>query len=878
MVWTLGWHVDWNVAHLFHHSLAPASRLTQPDFEHGGDLKTMFFMKRSIPVPSFNRIMCTVFKPGRAKGVFLQGSTEQEIAPGTPSPLIGVALASFGALLLELALTRVFSVVFFYHYAFLAISTALLGLGTGGVYGYLQQRKLAQHSTRRIGSLLCAVNGVAVVAALEVTLHTRVAMQLSLHNFARLSAVYLASAVPFFCTGLLLSVVFARETQRLPLLYGADLLGGAMACLAAVPLLNWIGGPNTILCAGLIMASGSALWAPKRRWRWFGLTLTALFALLIAANHSGRLIDVIYAKGMRLTDRMEYVRWNALSRVEVDQAVEGPLKWIVIDEDANSAMLNSDPHQPLDLDWASFKIPVAPSTATVLRPHGDFAIIGPGGGIDVLRAVASGSPSVTGIEINPIIVNDIMRGRYAQYVHHLYELPQVHIHVSDGRSFIRQTNQKFDVVQMTLVDTWAATAAGAYSLSENSLYTVGAFREYFDHLKPDGMLAITRWEFKRPREALRVVSVAMEALHELNVANPAGNFVVLSEGPLDEDGKPVLVLAKKTPFTAQEVGALHAYMTEAKLVAQYIPSEPNGNAFGNLILSNDPGGFARSYEFNVAPVTDDAPFFFFTLKVDQILNRHALHRGIDWKVNLGVVVLGIVLVVSSVAVVLLLVVPLALHGSNGVTLQLMYFVAVGVGYILVEITFIQRFVLFLGHPTYALTVVIFLLLVSSGGGSIASRKYLADLVRVRDVLVLIVLVIAAYVLVLPRILTAAVGLPFILKLGISSAILIPLGFAMGTPFPTGLRWLAARNADDTMSPGDVEVVRTNHAIEWAWALNAGSGVLGSGLAMVLSVCFGLNVTLAQGAVAYLVALALTAAFHRPLLGDRSASLLKVAGI
>ena len=195
-----------------------------------------------------------------------------------------------------------------------------------------------------------------------------------------------------------------------------------------------------------------------------------------------------------------------------------------------------------------------PALANVLRPHGDYAIIGPGGGVDVVRALAKGSPSVTGIEINPIIANTIMRGRYADYVYHLYERPEVHIHVTDGRSFVRNASQQFDVVQMTLVDTWASTAAGAFALSENSLYTVEAFREYFEHLKPDGMVAITRWEFQQPREALRVVSVAMQALHELGVADTRGNFMVISEGSLNKDGIPVVVLAKRSPFTPEEAG------------------------------------------------------------------------------------------------------------------------------------------------------------------------------------------------------------------------------------------------------------------------------------------------------------------------------------
>src|SRR5208283_4573976 len=179
-----------------------------------------------------------------------------------------------------------------------------------------------------------------------------------------------------------------------------------------------------------------------------------------------------------------------------------------------TSLMNTDPHHWSDAYRRKLMSEPA-SLANVLRPNGDFAIIGPGGRVDVLRAVANGGPNVTGIEINPIIANDIMRDRFADYAYHLYQMPEVHLHVSDGRSFVRNSRDLYDVVQMTLVDTWASTAAGAFALSENNLYTVEAFREYFDHLKPDGMIAITRWEFRHPREALRVVAVATEALHRL---------------------------------------------------------------------------------------------------------------------------------------------------------------------------------------------------------------------------------------------------------------------------------------------------------------------------------------------------------------------------
>src|SRR6201997_5669753 len=565
--------------------------------------------------------------------------------------LAGLALTSFAALLLELALTRLFSVVLFYHFAFLAISIALLGLGAGGVFAYLLKNRLARVATRTLASRLCMANAALIVVVLEIVLHVPVKLDVTGVNFFRLTILYLTAAIPFFLTGLLFSAIFARETTRIPRLYGADLCGGALACLAIVPLLNWLGGPNAILIAALALACAAMIWAEARQTRRNAGYLAIALMALTTANHSGRLIDIVYAKGMfRDPAWVEFARWNALSRVEVDR--QGQAKTIVIDADASTYIMSADVARWHDTAWEKALMSAPPALVNVLRPKGEYAIIGPGGGVDVLRAVANGSPSVTGIEINPIIANTVMRGLYADYSYHLYDRPEVRIQVTDGRSFVRNAKQNFDVVQMTLVDTWASTAAGAFALSENSLYTVEAFREYFEHLKPDGMVAITRWEFQQPREALRVVSVATEALHQLGVADPAKNFIVVSEGDLDEDGIPVVVLAKKTAFTQPEEAAVQDHLeNNPELVALYLPSKPGHNPFSGLIARNDPRGFAREYPYNVAPVDDNAPFFFFTLKTDQILNDNGLQRGIDWKVNLGVVVLGMVFVISVLAVI-----------------------------------------------------------------------------------------------------------------------------------------------------------------------------------------------------------------------------------
>jgi spermidine synthase len=773
--------------------------------------------------------------------------------------LAGLALTSFAALLLELALTRLFSVVLFYHFAFLAISIALLGLGAGGVFAYLLKTRLVATETRTLAARLCMTNSVVVLVVLEIVLHVPVALRVSWANFGRLTLLYLAAAIPFFLTGLLFAVVFARETRRIPRLYGADLCGGALACLAVVPLLNWVGGPNVILVAGATMAAAGTIWAEFRSQRRNAALLALALLALIGANYSGRLIDVVYAKGMfRDPAWVEFARWNALSRVEVDR--QGQAKAIVIDADASTYIMNADVAQWHSTAWEHALMSAPPALANVLRPRGEFAIIGPGGGVDVLRAVANGSASVTGIEINPIIATTIMRGRYADYAQHLYDRPDVHIHVTDGRSFLRSTPQHFDVVQMTLVDTWASTAAGAFALSENNLYTVEAFSEYFNHLKPDGMIAITRWEFRHPREALRVVAVAMEALHRLGVANPARNFIVASQGELDADGIPVVVLAKKTPFTpAEETAVITHFDHYSELDPLYLPSQPGQNPFSDLIASNDPYAFARGYAYNVAPVTDNAPFFFFTLKAGQILGEKGLSEGIDWKVNLGVLVLLLVLVISLIAVLAFLVLPLALRSRNArqSPLPLLYFVAIGLGYILVEIAFIQRFVLFLGHPTYALTVVIFLLMLSSGAGSLFSRLWLPRTNLAWIPLVLVIVTLLANVVFLPGLLAALVGLDFGYRLLISAVLLVPLGFVMGMPFPTGLRALAALPAPEFPSGQGA----SDNSVEWAWAMNAAASVLGSVLAMVIAIQFGLTVTLACGATAYLLALLLTPALH-----------------
>jgi hypothetical protein len=799
-----------------------------------------------------------------------EARTSHENGRGLP---FAIGLVSFSALVLELSLTRLFSVVLFYHFAFLAISLALLGLGAGGVFAFIRREWLGRWGEREIAASMCLLGSVSIPVVLEVVLHSSISLAPTMGNLVRLTLLYLVSAFPFFCCGVLLSVVFARVSGRIPRLYGADLAGGSLACLLTVPALNWLGAPNAILLSATVLAFAAFVWSEQHKTRGIGVRLSLVLVALILINGHGRLFDIVYAKGTyRDPKRVEFARWNAISRVEVDN--QDGARAIVIDADASSYIMNIAPEKWAGTVWQKNLMSAAPSPVNVLRPTGDYAIIGPGGGVDVLRALGNGSKNVTGIEINPIIANDIMRGRYADFSYRLYERPDVHIHVADGRSFIRNSKDLYDVVQMTLVDTWASTAAGAFALSENSLYTVEAFREYFDHLKPDGMLAITRWEFKSPREALRILSNAIVVLHEIGIQDVQSHFIIVSDGQLNEDGRPVLVLAKKSAFTrTEEIAVLEHLERNKNLALIYSPSDhsrPAGvhpvdptlrwNPFTAMIVSNDPVGFAQKYAYNVGPVTDDAPFFFFTLKLKDLFVSSPLQNGIDWKVNLGVLVLLIVLAISTLAVLAFLIFPLLWHApAKGQSpWQLLYFVAVGLGYIVIEITLIQRFVLYLGNPTYALTVVIFLLLLSSGVGSLLSRRWVAGVRVVWAPILAITGVVILYAFMLPATLLSTVGWILTVKLLVSAGLLVPLGLLMGMPFPTGLRAMAPQS--DAVPDAEVGALADGGGVEWAWALNAAASVLGAVLAIVIAIEWGLTVTLWVAALVYLSSAILSRSF------------------
>ncbi len=752
-------------------------------------------------------------------------------------------MTTLATLLLELSLTRIFSVVFYYHFAFLAISIALFGLGVGGVFSYI----VAGWPTplfRKLGHL-SMLNGLLVMVALAVIL-----AQKEGPGVWRLTLVYFTTSLPFFVSGIIVSLAIAETVARIDRVYFFDLVGASAGCLLLIPFLNHFGGISTVMFVAVLYAASGAIWhtiagSVKLRATAVALAL-ALFAFVFY-NGTHNVLTIRYAKGQKL-GKEDFVQWNSFSRIDVHDYS------IYIDEDASTGIASFDFAHLTDRQRHEL-LNQGPALPYAVRPGAKALIIGPGGGWDIARALASGSHDVTGVEINPIIANTVMREKYAALSHGIYLRPDVHIFVEDGRGFVRRSPERYQVVQATLVDTWASTAAGAFALSENNLYTTDALRDYLLHLTGDGMIAFTRWGFDPPRESLRLVSLAMTALNQLGEPEPWRHVIVGREGSTNDWGAKDTMLISRQPFDPADLARARAAMAAADMQAIYLPGERIPGQFTDLLRSADPASYERNYRYDISPVTDNQPFFFYTVQPRDIraFVANASRRSADFKINKAVPLLYGLMAISVLATGIILALPPLVLGARlprhkGVLRFLLYFLSIGAGYILIEMALIQKFVLFLGHPTYALTVVIFSLLVSSGLGSYFSRRILGDDDRrLYLALVLIAALVGLLAAVVTPLLTAGVGLPLALKCAITVALIAPAGFVMGMPFPTALKRL-----EEWHKP----------SVRWAWSLNAAASVLGSVGSLVCAIYLGLVQTLLVGGLLYLAALAIAAATPR----------------
>ena len=783
----------------------------------------------------------------------------------------GVFLASFSTLLLQLAFTRILSVSFHYHTSFLVVSLAMLGLGWSGVAVGLRPPgpEPASVDRRLANAALLFVPG-AVLAALTA-FHLPLTLDDSGSNWLRLLAFAAVSLAPFAAGGLVVALALAGEPAHANRLYACDLVGAGLACAAFVPAANVLGPPTTVLLAAAAMALAGAAFlgrAQRARW-WLASGVAALLVLAAALNVEHRFFDLRVVKGRDQTPTVA-VRWNAFSRVEVsgtpeliltlrrpqslgyshtlDPAFRVAEAHLLYDADALTQITRLD-REPRDLQHLAFDVASAPYQ---LRRQGPVLVIGAGGGRDVLTALSLGAGPITAVEVNPLTL-ELMRGPFREYSGELYAgYPGVTAVHAEGRNFVRRSTERFDVIQASLIDTWAASAAGAYALTENSLYTVEAFLDFLDHLNPDGVLAVSRWyggQGAPPVEPLRLVSLAGAALRQRGVTDARGQLSVVRTRP-ELTGAPSLctVLVRRSPFPADELDRVESWAARMGFTVEYGPGHSSETGFFEAVLGTDRDRFLAGFPFDVRPVTDDMPFFFDRVPIlPWLLDRLGLATSPLGRSPLtaGSRMLLVSLGLSGACTLLLLVLPwlwlrragLAAVPRRRVTAWTLYFAALGLGFINVELVLLGRLNLFLGYPVYALVVVLFTLLLSSGAGSALAGRWSTPR-GWRMALVLVAAVLSLGAVAVPALIRAALGSPEPVRVALAVLAVAPMGLVMGTAFPLGLR----RAADDAAG-----------LVPWAWAVNGATSVFGSALTTLLSMSFGFSATLHVGISAYLVA-------------------------
>ncbi|HEU0006755.1 MAG TPA: hypothetical protein VFS12_12255 [Terriglobia bacterium] len=765
---------------------------------------------------------------------------------------LAVFLISASILMLELVLTRIFSVKLYYHYAFMVISLALLGSGASGVYVYLFPKFFRRDRLEQQLFAFCWLFAASIPLVLGFILRLDFQFDFTLRQLWRIVLLYGIPSVPFFLGGLCLSLAMTHLAENISLLYSFDLAGAACGCLLVIPLLNVLGGPQAMLAIAVLAAA--ACWlllpagSPKVRYVFpLMLVVPLVTALVLAPNNPW--LKIHYVKGRNEGEAL-FTKWNSSSRITVVQVNRDTKNtWIIMDGDAGTLL----PDFNGDIAAWRFLQGRVSSLAYHIKPSAQTLVVGPGGGIDVLTALTFGNRNITGVEINPITVNDVMRGAFRNFTGGLYFRPEVQIHVDEGRSFIRRASHSYDIIQATLVDTWAATAAGAFALTENNLYTVEAFKDYFAKLKDDGILTFTRWNLDPPQQDLRLVALTRAAMQELGMSEPERSMIMVRENSHHEAVE-CNFLFKKSGFTDAEVRTIEGISRANAFEVLYTPLTRPENPFTRLITSNDPQQFYRSYAYDVTPPRDNSPFFFHTIRLSQLWSSLFL----SWeskKTNVGLLVLFFVFLAALGLVLLFILFPLFwfrkdAFGPREGGPALGYFVCLGLGFILIEMTLVQKFILFLGRPVYALSIVLFSTLLFSGLGSFSSARLSNERLRrnISMICLLIAAVTLAYLTLLPFFLYRLVGLTTLLKALLAIACLAPLGFVMGMPMPLGINWL--RQTSPALIP-------------WAWGINGAASVLGSILTMVIAVNLGFDQALIVAIGLYISAIAFV--FHATLL-------------
>jgi hypothetical protein len=768
----------------------------------------------------------------------------------------GLGLTTAATLALEIIQTRILSVVSWYHLAFFVISVALFGLTVGALLVFLRPQRFASPELGRSLGRYAFYAALAVPLAYLDQIVLAPEMVFSLAAVVAFARLALTVALPFFFSGVVVTLALTRSPYPLARAYGADLVGAAAGCLSVIPLLSVLDGGGALFAAGAAFAASSVLfarWDADARAARRGLVLAGALVLAAMANSATYLgLDPILVKGRPEGRRsVAYERWNSFSRVLALKArwaapavalwapspntPETPVEIVAMNIDGLATTsifaMRGDPSRVRYLTYD------ATAMAHAVR-SGSILVIGVGGGKDVMSALASGNERVRGIELNPAMTQ-ALRGPYRDFAG-LADRPGVELVTDEARSYLARHPERYDLIQMSLVDTWAATGAGAFTLSENALYTVEAWRLILSRLTEGGVFTVSRWYASgHPDETARLLSLACAALFEQGVAQPAAHLMLGAHGNL------ATLLVSDRPFSQEDVARLRRHCAEMGfelLVAPGLPA-PSG-LLGRILAAGDRAQLERvaaEGALDLSPPTDDRPFFFNVVRLTRPweARRHLEPAsGVVAGNVMATLTLATVVLVSLALAALTLLLPrwLAPGAPSPGWRALLYFVLIGGGFMLAEIALLQRLSVFLGHPTYSLAVVLFSLILFTGLGSLASERLPLD---TRGRFALFALSLSGYLAAAGPALAALTrgfaGAPLAGRVALAVALLAPAGLLMGQAFPAGMKRFGAASPD---------------ARPWLWAVNGAAGVAASTLAVAISIAAGTLATLGLGAACY----------------------------
>jgi hypothetical protein len=777
----------------------------------------------------------------------------------------------------EIMLARLLSVVTWYYLALAAVGMAMSGMTAGALVVQLKpsffEQALHERRIRQGAFAMALALPVGLVGMLAVPL----ALSRSMETIFSFSLFTVFAGLPFFFSGIVVCLALTRSPLPIGKLYLADLFGAATGCVVSVALLEALAAPGAILaCSALGFLATAAFAITSREDRLAGRNL--LYALLLAVasilNASSRYgIEPIWAKG-RVESRYHLIAeaWNPISRVTASGPYSSDSTYmfgpspkmpatgadfikLTIDSFADTPLYRRTQSGPSQFEFLNYDVT---SFAYVLRGGGSAAIIGIGGGRDALAAWLNGFTRIVGVEINGAIVDlDLHR---LNWWSGLASVPGLVIYRDDGRSFLTRSHEKFDVIQASMIDTQAGTAAGARSTTENSLYTVEAWRIFYRHLAPGGVLTFSRWapaDSTQIVETLRIFSLAWDTLMSERVDNPADHLALI------RSDKIATLLVRNTPFGADEATRIRRLADRMQYQILYLPGQPPLLPELNHILSARSSADLANLRYmgflNFAPVHDSSPFFFNFVRPSDLPRASGAFTGATGSVA-AIAFLLLFTLASLAVLVAALVIPLIGIGQPRAQFDrtlapaAVYFIAIGLGFMFAEAAFMQQLTLLLGAPTHSLIVVLTGLIFFAGIGSLASdRLPLTNRMLPPAVAGLTLLLLSGMLLPIAQ-RVAGANLPS--RIAMALIVVALPGFAMGACFPVGLRWLRAVNRDVILP--------------WMWALNGGASVVATFGALLLSMQLSIGASVAFGGICYLVAASAIALRQFPAPVRRSA--------